>query len=501
MKENTCNVNDFLESTIVKECVEKVLSLKDKQFSDVVDKEGHQYVHLVQKGGGMLGIALLGYTYILETLGIRFLKTAGTSAGAINTALITIMGDKSEAKSVKILEKICKADFFDFVDGNFIFKFFFKLFISNKKRIDHLKKKYSKILTWTVCLILLAPFMGDLIFLGIRRAYPQYLDYALLSFEFSGLILLILILTVSFSLALFHKLKNAGYGINPGDAFWDWLNRIFDEYGILDLDQLEEKAMKAPEDMEVRLEISENWKRADKAIYDESKLAGGIILITTELVTQNKIQLPEMKDLFWSKEDQMTHKPADLVRASMAIPLFFESFYVPNIQTIPDIDEKWKKTFGIEKAPESARLVDGGVLSNFPISIFYERKVTVPRLPVFGINLDDSKTEADLDKNRMNTLSQKEKTNAENNPKNWNLGDYAGKIFAAAQNNSDNDFLQKNRAFGLGVGTVPLNDFNYLNFAMSNEEKIRLFEVGARAATKFLIAFDWKDYKDKRAKI
>src|SRR5690349_2013771 len=42
-----------------------------------------EYVDYVQEGGGVLGIALIGYTYVLERLGFRFLKLAGTSAGAI----------------------------------------------------------------------------------------------------------------------------------------------------------------------------------------------------------------------------------------------------------------------------------------------------------------------------------------------------------------------------------------------------------------------------------
>ena len=55
----------------------------DFHFSDILDEQGNQYVNLVQEGGGTLGIALLGYIYVLEEMGIRFLNLAGTSAGAI----------------------------------------------------------------------------------------------------------------------------------------------------------------------------------------------------------------------------------------------------------------------------------------------------------------------------------------------------------------------------------------------------------------------------------
>lgn len=51
--------------------------IKGKQFSDIVDAAGKQYVDLVQEGGGVLGIALVGYVYVLEKMGIRFFKPRG----------------------------------------------------------------------------------------------------------------------------------------------------------------------------------------------------------------------------------------------------------------------------------------------------------------------------------------------------------------------------------------------------------------------------------------
>ena len=36
------------------------------------DAEGNRYVDLVMEGGGVLGIALVGYTYVLESLGLLF---------------------------------------------------------------------------------------------------------------------------------------------------------------------------------------------------------------------------------------------------------------------------------------------------------------------------------------------------------------------------------------------------------------------------------------------
>ena len=69
-------------------------------------------------GGGMLGIGLLGFTYILEQAGIRFVGLGGTSAGAINTMLIAARRKSpDQACSLELLEILAKADFPSFLDG------------------------------------------------------------------------------------------------------------------------------------------------------------------------------------------------------------------------------------------------------------------------------------------------------------------------------------------------------------------------------------------------
>lgn len=111
--------NRFLQGEKIKKLVFQAeqLKLEGKIFSDVIDSEGNQYVDLVQEGGGVLGIALVGYTYILEKAGIRFYGLAGTSAGSINTLLMAGVGKPGEATSEKIIDIIGDKNFFDFVDG------------------------------------------------------------------------------------------------------------------------------------------------------------------------------------------------------------------------------------------------------------------------------------------------------------------------------------------------------------------------------------------------
>ena len=78
-----------------------------RTVSDMVDEEGRQYVDLVMEGGGVLGIALVGYTYALESVNIRFRHVGGTSAGAINALMVAALDQPSEAKSRRLVE-ICR---------------------------------------------------------------------------------------------------------------------------------------------------------------------------------------------------------------------------------------------------------------------------------------------------------------------------------------------------------------------------------------------------------
>ena len=159
-------------------------------FSDVVDKSGNQYVDLVQEGGGVLGIALLGYTYVLEQLGIRFLKLAGTSAGAINTVMMASAGKPQMAKSEKIIEFVANTDFYDFVDG------------------DHDAKKFINAIN--------------------REAGTLTLAYR--------------------GIQILDNLKD-DLGLNPGNLFFNWLKDIIANFGIQTTQDLVNQLHDLPEEV------------------------------------------------------------------------------------------------------------------------------------------------------------------------------------------------------------------------------------------------------------
>ncbi|MBP8156629.1 MAG: patatin-like phospholipase family protein, partial [Leadbetterella sp.] len=111
------NIKDFTEDHEVLELIAKIQT-KNPKVSDTEDDQGNQYVDIVMEGGGVLGIALVGYTYALEQAKIKFCSLAGTSAGAINAMMLaSVKPTKYDTISEELIDIISNKNFFDFVDG------------------------------------------------------------------------------------------------------------------------------------------------------------------------------------------------------------------------------------------------------------------------------------------------------------------------------------------------------------------------------------------------
>src|SRR5438034_3861547 len=221
---NTLTIDNFVHHPKVTDCLKRLrdtfTEANPMVVSDVLDEEGQQYVNLVQKGGGVLGIALVGYTFILEEMKIRFLRQAGTSAGAINTALMTVIGRKQDAKSTKVLDAICKLDFFNLVDGHPVARWLIKEFITHGDFTARIKKRI------TVSVFMLGVLLaGDIILVGLQHSIPSLSFWAGLCFVLTGVFGLFATTIITYTSTLLKRLKNAGYGINPGDFFYDWIKQ------------------------------------------------------------------------------------------------------------------------------------------------------------------------------------------------------------------------------------------------------------------------------------
>ncbi len=149
------DTKQFTESPKVYHLVSSLLNegFDKKEYSDVLDEAGHQYVELVMEGGGVLGVALIGYNYVLEQMGLRFFSVAGTSAGSINALLLAGMGDVSKPKAEKLVDVLANKNLMEFVDGDSDVKDFVKalvkkagivkMILKGSQVVDNLKKDFG----------------------------------------------------------------------------------------------------------------------------------------------------------------------------------------------------------------------------------------------------------------------------------------------------------------------------------------------------------------------
>ncbi len=373
--------------------------------SDVLDEEGNQYVDLVQEGGGVLGIALLGYTYLLEQAGIRFFSLAGTSAGAINTMLLASADKINQPKTSEILEYLANQNLFDFIDG----PFYVKKFISAVRNDSNIAIK----IIWGLW-------------------------------------------------ALKYSFKKQG--LNPGNEFTKWMTHILEENKIFTTGDLY-RLRQMPDTLKIRPGVNRNT----------DGLSPKLKIIAAEISTETRVIFPDMTHLFWSEPEKV--HPAEYVRASMSIPLFF---YPMKVKTGNRNKDDWYTCVKFKgEPPEESVFVDGGVLSNFPIDVFHNRKI-IPRLPTFGVKLGDDRDEV---------------SPVPSIPK------FLMAIFNSARHVLDYQFLLKNPDYENLITKIDTGEHNWLDFGMPDEDKLDLFIRGARAAKDFLLKFNWNEYKGIREEL
>ncbi|MFW5831606.1 MAG: patatin-like phospholipase family protein [Prolixibacteraceae bacterium] len=328
---------DFTTQPEFQQMLQEAESLKSKVFSDIIDEEGHQYVDLVQEGGGVLGIALVGYTCILEAAGIRFFHLAGTSAGAINTLILAGIDSIEKEKSKAVLDVLAKQDLFEFVDGDPTLKNIIQKVIEGtpfKKMLGKLLWNYGKI-----------------------------------------------------KKALFINL-----GLNPGKKFEKWIENVLENSPnkIKTIGDLNEKRGKEyfPKGLRHR-ETGEPLSDQKAQIY----------IIAADVTTQTKVQFPKMATLYWGDKVH-EQSPAKMVRASMSVPFFFVPFEIDKIPGAGNSEnDQWIEYCNFHgKIPEKVKFVDGGMISNFPINVFHAKTGRIPRKPTFGVKLSAYRSEcADVD--------------------------------------------------------------------------------------------------------
>ncbi|WP_312993804.1 patatin-like phospholipase family protein [Chryseobacterium flavum] len=506
----TEDLNKILnDSSLSQASKEKLIALHEnissREFSDLLDHSGNQYVEFVQEGGGVWGSALVGYLYGLEIFGIRFLKVAGTSAGAINTILIAACKTKEEAKSELIKDILFSWNFADFMDGKTYVKTTLHAMLNNKNFFT-----VNAVIAAVLFIILISiPFVVS--------------SETILNAKLMFLIPLVPAIILFFCIKkLYHNFRKENSGLNPGNVFLNTMKNALDSFGIKTVAKLNEKFIRKEHHLNLNyrygngqeyytmaLQSIENIKSKNQEHIDQTRykifyesaanndyyknnpfyqLRSEYVIITTDINAKIKVELPTMANLYWSEEELKHISPAEFVRASMSVPFFFEPFQKRINKDDDSVKYAWK--FWMNTKQENINpvgiFIDGGSISNFPIDLFHADEVFYPRMPLFGVQLT---SDSDL-------LSEKGKTSEEILKTPFS---YAGNIISTLKGFNDKTFLTKHSFYHLfSIQTVNCGTSSWLNFFMKKEEKEELFNRGFQAALDFLNRFDWEKYKYER---
>jgi len=409
-------IENYTEHYSVVHAINRLRAFWDEQgkpavsdlYEGTASNRERQYVDLVMEGGGVLGIALVGYAYALEQVGIRFVSIGGTSAGSINALLMAGLAEPHEPRAIKVLGALAPLNMMDFIDGG--------------DDAEDLVKDLGK-----------KSLFGRA---RLTRSIVRNLDEVFLG----------------------------PIGMSPGRRFRDWLAEHLGAEGIFSTRQLIDRMNAFPDALK------------PARLAPEATLK----VVATDVTLQRKAVFPEEADLYFSDPDSVD--PALFVRASMSVPYLFEPVRVPIQRRSPEALERWlSKANYPGRLPGEVMLVDGGVLSNFPISLFHAPPGRAPTRPTFGVKLGTPAREP------------------------VDIGgplELAFSMFGAARRDSDAAFLDANPDYRHLVGYIDTEDISWLDFSMREETRIRLFALGVEAACAFLTSFcrfGWGRYKELRA--
>ena len=234
-------------------------------------------------------------------------------------------------------------------------------------------------------------------------------------------------------------------GVYEGDYFLDYLRELLSKAGVDTFDQLE-------------VESDDG-----SALPPEARHR--LVVMASDIRRNELVRLP------WDLERLYQVDPGDLsvasaVRASMAIPFFFRPFYM--------------RRAGAKGRAARHTLVDGGMLSNFPIDVFDRKDGSAPRWPTFGLKL---------------SARVEDKTPEGSEDVDGSVAQVKAMIktmtgFHDAQHVGRPEVIDRTIFIdNLGVSTV--------DFDLDRETQDKLYESGRSAATKFLEGWDFDEYVTK----
>ena len=147
----------------------------------------------------------------------------------------------------------------------------------------------------------------------------------------AGIVLLLLVAGVLSIRNKFKAFNQNGYGLNEGKVFHQWINKIISSNcveadpakgPISNMGNFAQHFMRVPPGLKVRPD--------DRRGNNNPPNMPMLTIVTCDIVSECKIEFPNMWDLYWSRQEDV--HPGDFVRASMSIPVFFETYCLTDIR-------------------------------------------------------------------------------------------------------------------------------------------------------------------------
>lgn len=189
-------------------------------------------------------------------------------------------------------------------------------------------------------------------------------------------------------------------------------------------------------------------------------------VVVSDLTTRGLLVLPQQAQKLGVEASNL--EVAAVVRMSTSIPIFFEPVWFPEE----------------ERRNERHLLVDGGVLSNFPVWVFDVPRGEQPRWPTFGLRLFESSRQP-----LAQELAASQEVSAE---KSFTIVDYLKSLVATMM--AAHDRLALERADNVRTVDIPTLGVGTTQFDLSHEQKEALYQAGREAARKFLKDFNYEDH-------
>lgn len=189
---------------------------------------------------------------------------------------------------------------------------------------------------------------------------------------------------------------------------------------------------------------------------------GKLKIIASDLTNGRILIIPD--DLHRYNIEWKTFSVAKAVRMSSTIPYFFQPYIIKGGESL--VAEGNKKNNKSKKN----YIVDGVLLSNFPVWIF--DSPSIPRWPTFGFRLRGSNTG---------------KPSPIKGPITMLLA-----IFTTMMEAHDRQYVEQNHA--ARTIFLPVEDVKATDFEITDQQKKKLIELGREAAKRFFDSWDFTSY-------